>query len=114
MANTHRGEVPLTIGGRNLTLKLTLGGLAELEHALGAGDLAGLGERLASGRISARDIIGILSISLKGAGHTLADDEIAALPADGGLGPVIAAIATLFSRTFGEAEAAPVAHPPLP
>jgi hypothetical protein len=48
MANTHRGEVPLTIGGRSLTLKLTLGGLAELEHALGAGDLAGLGERLAS------------------------------------------------------------------
>ena len=114
MANLHRGEVPLLVGGRRLALKLTLGGLAELEHALGAGDLAGLGERLASGRISARDIIGILSIGLKGAGHQLNEDEIAALPVDEGLAPVIQAIATLFTRTFGEAEAAPAARPPLP
>ncbi len=49
MTKTHRGEVPLVIGGCSLTLKLTLGGPAELEHALGAGDLAGLGERLVSG-----------------------------------------------------------------
>jgi len=41
-------------------LCLTLGALAELEARLGGGDLMGLGERFASGRVSARDLIVIL------------------------------------------------------
>jgi len=110
MVNRHRGDVPLDLGGQRLSLRLTLGGLAELEDALGAGDLAGLGERLASGRISARDIIGILRIGLKGAGHSLDDRAIEALAIDGGLEPVVRAIAQLFAVTFGEGEAA---GPPL-
>ena len=33
MANAHRGEIEATLGGKPYTLCLTLGALAELEHA---------------------------------------------------------------------------------
>ncbi|MCX7325049.1 MAG: gene transfer agent family protein [Hyphomicrobiales bacterium] len=110
MANRHRREVPLDLGGRRLALRLTLGGLTELVDALGAGDLVGLGERLGRGRIAARDIIAILRIGLKGAGHDLAEGEIKALSVAGGLEP----IAALFTITFGSPVAAGVARPDVP
>jgi hypothetical protein len=112
MANRHRGEIPLHIAGRSLSLKLTLGGLAELEDALGAGDLVGLGERLGSGRLSADDLVGILRIGLSGAGHGVTEAEIRAWSIEGGLGPIIGAVAALFAETFGgEAQPAPEARP---
>ncbi|MFX8813193.1 GTA-gp10 family protein, partial [Acinetobacter baumannii] len=45
MANVRRGEIEAVIDGRPRILCLTLGALAELEHAFGVYDLAGLSER---------------------------------------------------------------------
>ena len=114
MANRHRGEVPLRIGGAHVSLRLTLGGLAELEDAMGAGDLVGLGERLGSGRLRSRDLIAILRIGLKGAGHAMADGEIENLATGQGLAPIITAIAAMFAFTFGEEAAAATLPPPGP
>lgn len=114
MVNRHRGEVPFELGGRVLALRLTLGGLAELEDALGAGDLVGLGERLGGGHIAARDIITILKIGLKGAGHHLADGELEDLSLAGGLEPVVAAVVALFAATFGASRPADAERPPVP
>lgn len=41
MTNRRRGEVAVELGGKRYTLCLTLGALAELEEAFGAGDLSG-------------------------------------------------------------------------
>jgi Phage tail tube protein, GTA-gp10 len=115
MANRHRGDVPLELDGRRFTLRLTLGALAELEDALGSGDLNGLGERLSAGRLSARDIIAILEIALRGGGHDPAPGDVRAMAMTAGLAPVVAAIATLFTATFGdtsEPEAPPRPPPP--
>jgi hypothetical protein len=79
MANHHRGEIEAEIGGRKRTLVLTLGALAELESAFGEGDLVALAERFARGRMSARDLIRIIGAGLRGAGESVADDEIAAM-----------------------------------
>ena len=54
MANRHRGEICAELGGRSRTLVLTLGALAELEAAFGAGDLVALADRFGSGRLAAR------------------------------------------------------------
>ena len=72
------------IDGRPHTLCLTLGALAELEAAFGAGDLAALGDRFSSGRLSARDLVRIVGAGLRGAGEAVGDDEVAAMRADGG------------------------------
>jgi hypothetical protein len=106
MVNRHRGDVPLEIGGDRYTLRLTLGGLAELEDALGGGSLAGLGERLSSGRIGARDFIGILRIGLAGGGHVMDEARVSALAVEGGLEPIMRAVAALFANAFGTQEGA--------
>ncbi|HEX2020251.1 MAG TPA: GTA-gp10 family protein, partial [Aurantimonas sp.] len=51
--NRRRGEVPAIIDGRERTLCLTLGALAELEDSFAADNLAALAERFGQGRLSA-------------------------------------------------------------
>ena len=102
MANRIRGEVPLVLGGQRYTLCLTLGALAELEDALQAGDLAGLAERFAGQRISARDLIALLGAALRGGGHEIDADGVARLPLAGGLEGVTAALGAALVAAFGE------------
>jgi hypothetical protein len=110
MPNKRRGEVALQLGDRRYTLCLTLGALAELEEAFGAGDLMALAERFGTGKLSSRDLLTILSVALRGGGHDLSDAETASLPLSEGIGPVAAAIAELLVATFG-AET-PTPNPP--
>ena len=104
MANAHRGEVAASIGGETRVLCLTLGALAELEARLGAGDLVGLGERFASGRVSARDLTAILGAGLRGGGHAVSDDEVARMSVEGGLKGAAETAARLLRATFGAPE----------
>ena len=103
MPNRHRGEIAAEIGGRSRTLVLTLGALAELEAAFGAGDLVALAERFGTGRLSARDLVRIIGAGLRGAGEALSDDEVAAMTATGGATGFVAIAAELVAVTFGDA-----------
>jgi hypothetical protein len=109
MANRHRGEVSLALGGETLTLRLTLGALAELEDAFAVADLGALGTRLEGGRLSARDLVAILGAAARGGGSRLDDAQIAGLVPAGALPEVAQALGLLFARTFGEAP-----NPPMP
>src|SRR5690606_8736635 len=99
-----RGEIAADIGGETVTLCLTLGALAELEARLGAGDLAGLAERFASGRVSARDLTAILGAGLRGGGNAITDDDLARMSVEGGLRGAADIAVRLLKATFGEAE----------
>jgi hypothetical protein len=68
MPNRCRGEAAVTFGGERYTLCLTLGALAELEDAFGVDDLATLGERFSTGRLSGRDLTKLLAVALRGGG----------------------------------------------
>ncbi len=103
MANRIRGAVPLDLAGRRYTLCLTLGALAELEDLLGAGDLTGLAARFTAGRLSARDLIALLGVALRGGGHDLDDAAVAGLPLAGGLEAVTAALEAVLAAAFGAA-----------
>ena len=73
--NAARGEVLLTVDGEDHPLCLTLGGLAELEQAFGCGSLADLQTRLK--RLSAKELMTVLDILLRGAGSNCALEKIA-------------------------------------
>jgi hypothetical protein len=103
MPNRRRGEAAVTFGGERYTLCLTLGALAELEDAFGVDDLAALGERFSTGRLSGRDLTKLLAVALRGGGHTLTDAEVAALPLDGGIEPAADALADCLALAFGGA-----------
>lgn len=101
MVNPHRGEIEVVLGGVPYTLCLTLGALAELEHAFGEADMMALAERFQNGRISAGDALKIICAGLRGAGHEISDEEVAKLPAPGGAAGFIDIVARLLSATFG-------------
>lgn len=109
----RRGDVPLVLDGTTYRLRLTLGALAELEAALGAGDLGALAERLSVGRLSSRDLVAILACALRGGGHAIDDAAVAALPMPEGVAPVAEAVAAALAIAFGAGEARE-AHPSVP
>lgn len=110
MANRHRGEISAELDGRPRTLVLTLGALAELEDAFGAGDLVGLTERFASGRLAARDAIRIVTAGLRGAGESVSGEEVARMTTPGGAAGFAHIVGELIAATFGgAARAAPAA-----
>ncbi len=115
MANRHRGEIEAELGGRKFILCLTLGALAELEHAFGAGDLVGLARRFEEGRLSARDLIAIIGCGLRGGGAALTDDEVGNLSIPDGLHGYVRVAASLLAATFGAGpEGDDAAFPPEP
>lgn len=103
MPNPQRGEISAVLDGEEKVLCLTLGALAELEARFMAGDLVGLSERFASGRVSARDLTAILGAGLRGAGNAITDDELARMAIEGGLKGAAAIAARLLRATFGGA-----------
>jgi hypothetical protein len=101
MANRHRGEIEAELGGKKRTLVLTLGALAELEHAYGGEDLLALAQRFEAGRISATDAVRVIAAGLRGAGDTVSDDEVKAMTAEGGAAGFVRIVAQLLTATFG-------------
>lgn len=83
-------------------LCLTLGALAELESAFGAGDLATLVERFSAGRLSASDLMRIVGAGLRGAGNVFTDDEVATMTIEGGARGFAELVAELLAATFSE------------
>lgn len=84
MVNRHRGEIEATLDGKSYRLCLTLGSLAELEHAFGEDDMLAVAERFEAGRIAARDAIRMIGAGLRGAGYDIGDEAVAATHAEGG------------------------------
>lgn len=99
-ANRRRGEVEAMIDGERRILCLTLGALAELETAFGAGDLNALAERFSSGRLKAADMIRLIGAGLRGGGNLFSDEEVAAIGVDGGLAGYARIVGDLLAATF--------------
>lgn len=104
MVNRHRGEIEATLNGQPHTLCLTLGALADLEHAFGANDMLALAERFETGRLSATDAIRIIAAGLRGGGHECDDTQVAAMQTDGGAAGYVDIVVRLLAATFGQPE----------
>ena len=104
MVNTHRGEIEAQLDGKPYALCLTLGALAELEHAFGDDDMIALAARFETGRISATDCVRIVGAGLRGAGHDVSNDIVATMKSDLGAAGFIEIVARLLAVTFGAAQ----------
>ena len=100
MANKHRGEVTARLDGKDYTLCLTLGALAELEQAFGAEDMVALAARFERGRLSAWDAIRVIGAGLRGAGHDVSDEQVAAMRTDEGASGFVVIVVELLEATF--------------
>lgn len=102
MANRIRGEISAQLDGRQWTLVLTLGALAELEDVYNCTSLASLLERFTAEKLSATDMIALLGAGLRGAGHDVSNDQVAMMQAPGGAVGFAAITADLLSAAFGD------------
>ena len=104
MVNRHRGEISATIDGQTYTLCLTLGALAELEHAFGDEDMLAIAARFESGHIRAVDAIRVIGAGLRGGGHDISDDTVARMGMEGGAAGFVRLMVRLLNATFSGAE----------
>ena len=100
MANRHRGEIEAVLDGRTWTLCLTLGALADLESSFQANDLQALTARFSSGSLSALDMLKVIHAGLKGAGHLVEFDEVAAMQSEDGVMGFARIVTELLQATF--------------
>ena len=100
MANPERGEVELVVDGRACPMRLTLGGLAELESRLEVGSLIALAERFDGGQVSARELIALIGEGLRGGGAEISDAELARAKIEGGALAATRAGMALLAATF--------------
>jgi hypothetical protein len=105
--NRRRGEVAAVLDGREYRLCLTLGALAELEHAFAADDLGALVQRFSSGSLSAGDMVAVIGAGLRGGGNDVADEAVRGMTAEGGVAGFALIVSDLLQATFG----APSANP---
>ena len=58
-----------------------------------------------AGRLSARDLLTLLAVALLGGGQALTDEEVAALPLDGGIETLAGALGDCLAAAFGSVPA---------
>lgn len=98
VANPHRGEVALVLGGKVHVLRLSLGALAGLEARLGADSLTALVARFEGGTFRAGDILALLEAGGAPAG------KLASEPVEGGPLEAARVAARLLRLTFAGVE----------
>ncbi|WP_310620731.1 gene transfer agent family protein [Flexibacterium corallicola] len=103
MVNRYRGEVEGELGGRHWTFVLTLGALAELEAAFACSDLNGLVAKFAEGRLSSSDLTVILGAALRGAGHDVGNEQVAAMCCPNGVAGYLSIARDVLAAAFGTA-----------
>ena len=106
MANPWSGEVAISMGGTERTMKLTLGALAELEARIEAGSLVDLIERFESGSYRAADLLALITAALRGGGWPTCEAEVADASFDGGLSEAARLAARCLTLAFAPPESA--------
>jgi Phage tail tube protein, GTA-gp10 len=100
MTNPWAGEVVIVLDGVPHRAKLTLGALAELEAALGAGSLVALAERFETQGFSSRDVLALIVAGLRGGGWKGGPADLMAVDIGGGAIGAAKAAAELLARAF--------------
>jgi hypothetical protein len=92
--------VVLTINNQDHVMRLTLGSLAALEARLGADSLIDLVTRFETGKCRSADVIALLAAGLAGAGHPMAEADLACARIQGGPTAAASAAAALLALAF--------------
>ena len=102
ITNRYRGEITATLDNRQWQLCLTLAALAELEAKLQEQDITALAKRFSSGRLSARDMLIIIAVGLRGGGHDVSDEEVGEMRCDNGVAGYANIVVELLAATFSQ------------
>lgn len=91
VANPHRGEVELSLGGRRFVMRPSFAAIAEIETRSGQG-LVGLARRLTAGDIRVSDFATVITAGLKAAGEPARYEKVGEMVLDEGVGTLAPAV----------------------
>ena len=111
ITNKYRGEITASLDGRDWQLCLTLGALAELEAKMGEEDIGALASRFSTGRLSAKDMLAIIAVALRGGGHDVSDTEVGEMRSDSGVTGYAQIVAELLTATFSDHQGKTTTNP---
>ncbi len=102
MSGYRPGDATLTVGGERVTLRLTLGALAEIEDRLGGGDFSELARRLEKPGVG--HLLILIEALSAGGGRRLSARELTTAAID--LAEAARAVAKAFAALAPEGEKA--------
>ena len=111
VANPHRGEVKIELGGKAYVMRPTFGAIAEIESRTGIG-IADLAERAVRGRIKMTEMAAVVTSGLVAAGEPAVYEKVGQMIFDQGMLTVAAPVVEFLGQAVtggqspGEAPAA--------
>ncbi len=111
LVNKERGEMAMTLAGKEFVLRPTYGALAEIEGTLGQG-IVPLAERIHRGEYGIVDLAVIVTAALRSRGEPATVEKVGEMILQTGLGPVVGKVMEFLKtalnagQALGEAQAA--------
>jgi hypothetical protein len=103
MTNPLKGEVNLSLGGKDYKARLTIDAIMQVEQSVGCGILK-LAQRMADADVRVTDIIAVLTPALRGGGNNVQPKDVTKIVESAGLVDSTQAVATLLTQSISPQE----------
>ena len=98
-ANKLRGEILVTLAGKEYTARLTVNSIMQIESACGMGILK-LATKMGNGYIMMTHIIDVLTPALRGGGNDLQREDVIKLVQDAGIVRATAVVGQILTESL--------------
>lgn len=99
MTNPMKGEIQLSLGGKDYKARLTIDAIMQIEASVGCGILK-LAQRMADADVRVTDIISVLTPALRGGGNNFQPKDVTKIVEESGLIDATQAVATLLTQSI--------------
>ena len=103
MTNPMKGQIKLTLAGKDYNARLTIDSIIQIEQAVNCGIIK-LANKMSEGDIAVGDILNILLPALRGGGNDFQMKDVTKIVQDAGIVETTTAVATLLTSTLVTSE----------
>ena len=99
MANPMKGQIKLTLAGKDYTARLTIDSIIQIEQSVNCGIIK-LANKMAEGDIAVSDLLNILLPALRGGGNDFQMKDVTKIVQDAGIVETTQSVATLLTSAL--------------
>ena len=99
MANPLRGQIKVSLGGKDYNVRLTIDSLMQIESVLDKGIIK-VANDMSQGDVRLRDLQAILLPALRGGGNDFQDKEVAKIIGEAGIVEATRVVANLLAESL--------------
>ena len=103
MANPMKGQIKLTLAGKDYTARLTIDSIIQIEQSVNCGIIK-LANKMAEGDIAVSDLLNILLPALRGGGNDFQMKDVTKIVQDAGIVETTTSVASLLTSALVTSE----------